>query len=84
MARRTAVPEVAAPVKTGQASRRLTPTHAQTLTSDQAAAEIGTTVRTIHKWLHAGKIRGVKPGGDKMGWRIPRSEVDRILGTPST
>jgi excisionase family DNA binding protein len=34
---------------------------------------------TVRIWLRTGKLRGTRPGGDKMGWRIPESEVQRIL-----
>lgn len=64
-------------------STAIQPQHAHTLTAEQAAKQVGTTVRTIHNWLHQGKLNGVKPGGDKLGWRIPQAEIDRILGTPT-
>ena len=32
--------------------------------------------KTISKWLSEGKIKGVKVGRE---WRIPRSEIDKIL-----
>ena len=58
------------------------PTHAGAVTVLEAARQIGTTVRTIHRMLHDGRLSGVKPGGDKLGWRIPQVEVDRIVGAP--
>ena len=32
--------------------------------------------KTISKWLSEGRIKGVKVGRE---WRIPRSEIDKIL-----
>jgi excisionase family DNA binding protein len=46
---------------------------------EEVAEAIGTTADTIRRWLREGKLRGVRPGGTKLGWRIPASEVDRIL-----
>ena len=58
------------------------PTHVGTLTAIQAAEQMGTTVKTIHRYIHQGKIQAVKPGGARLGWRIPLSEIDRLMGTP--
>ncbi len=46
---------------------------------EEVAQAIGTTPDTIRRWLRDGKLRGVRPGGTKMGWRIPESEVERVL-----
>ena len=32
--------------------------------------------KTVSKWLSEGKIKGVKVGRE---WRIPRSEIEKIL-----
>jgi excisionase family DNA binding protein len=34
---------------------------------------------TVREWLRTGKIRGARPGGNRAGWRIPESEVARVL-----
>jgi excisionase family DNA binding protein len=49
------------------------------LTVAEVAERVGTTPVTIRRWLLAGKLAGVRPGGTKLGWRIPLSEVERIL-----
>ena len=77
------MPKTISTAENPSTSTSIQPQHSLTLTAEQAAAQVGTTVRTIHKWLHLGKLTGVKPGGDKLGWRIPQSEIDRILGTPT-
>ena len=46
---------------------------------EEVAEAIGTTPDTIRRWLRDGKLRGVRPGGTKLGWRIPASEVERVL-----
>ena len=35
--------------------------------------------QTVREWLRIGKIQGVRLGGTKAGWRIPDSEVARVL-----
>lgn len=35
--------------------------------------------QTIREWLRVGKIKGVRLGGTKVGWRIPESEIQRLL-----
>lgn len=34
---------------------------------------------TVRVWLRDGRLRGVRLGGDKLGWRIPASELERIM-----
>jgi excisionase family DNA binding protein len=60
----------------------ITQRNRDTLTVLEAAERIGTTVNTIRRWLRDGRLKGVKPGGDKIGYRIPTTEVDRLLGLP--
>jgi excisionase family DNA binding protein len=45
-------------------------------------AEIaGVTPNTVQRWLREGRLKGFKPSGGKMGsYRIPESEVARLLG----
>jgi excisionase family DNA binding protein len=49
------------------------------LTVRQAAAVLQVSPVTVQRWLHAGKLRGVKPGGSRMGWRVSEAEVRRML-----
>jgi excisionase family DNA binding protein len=51
------------------------------LTVREVAARVGARPETIYRWLKAGKLRGVMPGGTKLGWRIPASELERLLST---
>jgi excisionase family DNA binding protein len=50
------------------------------LTVREVAQQVGATEQTIRRWLRLGRIHGVMPGGAKLGYRIPRAEVDRLLG----
>jgi excisionase family DNA binding protein len=43
------------------------------------AARLGLNPFTVRKWLREGKIRGVRMGSDRGGWRITEEEVERIL-----
>lgn len=48
-------------------------------TVKQVAAELGANEETIRRWLRDGKINGFMPGGQKLGYRIPSAEVERLL-----
>ncbi|WP_048146551.1 IS607 family transposase [Pyrococcus abyssi] len=48
------------------------------LTPRQVAEILGVSFITIKRWIYSGKIRAVKLPTGK--WRIPESEVKRILG----
>ncbi len=48
-------------------------------TVKEAATRLGATEETIRRWLRVGKIKGAMPGGQKLGYRIPASEVERVL-----
>jgi excisionase family DNA binding protein len=49
------------------------------LTVDQVAERLQLGPETIRRWLRAGKLRGVRLGGTKAGYRVP--EVARLLST---
>ena len=49
------------------------------LTVAEVARRLRVHPVTLRKWLRAGKVRGVRLGGTKTGWRIPASEVTRLL-----
>ncbi len=51
----------------------------QMLTVAEAAARLRINPETIRVWLRSGKLRGHMPGGDRIGWRIPESEVRRVM-----
>jgi excisionase family DNA binding protein len=49
------------------------------LTGQEVATCLKITPETVRRWLRSGKLRGVLPGGDKMGYRIAEYEVARLL-----
>jgi excisionase family DNA binding protein len=49
------------------------------LTVAAAAQRLAISQESVRIWLRTGKLRGYRPGGDKIGWRIPASEVERVL-----
>lgn len=51
------------------------------LTVKEAAERLKTTTTTIRRWIASGKLRGQMPGGNKLGYRIPESEIRRLLPT---
>ena len=53
----------------------------QLLTVHDVATRLKITPETVRRWLRAGKLRGARPGGDKMGYRIAEGEVTRLLGS---
>lgn len=49
------------------------------LTVAEVAERLGAHVQTVRRWLREGRIQGVMPGGTKLGYRVPESEVRRLL-----
>lgn len=47
------------------------------LTVREVAARLRTTEETVRRWLREGKLKGVRPGGARFGWRVPESAVTR-------
>lgn len=48
------------------------------LTVKQVAARLQIGQITVLRWLRSGKLRGVKPGGSRIGWRVPELEVQKV------
>jgi excisionase family DNA binding protein len=44
-----------------------------------AAERLGIDRETVRRWIRAGRLRAVLMGGDRGGYRIPASEVERLL-----
>ena len=49
------------------------------LTVKEVAERLRANPQTVRRWLREGKLKGVMPGGEKLGYRIPASEVTRLL-----
>ena len=52
------------------------------LTVAEAAGHLRINPETVRVWLRSGKLKGFMPGGDKIGYRIPESEVHRLMFGP--
>ena len=49
------------------------------LTVEEAASKLKVHPETVRVWLREGVIKGTKPVQRRIGWRIPSSEIDRVL-----
>jgi excisionase family DNA binding protein len=54
------------------------------LTVTEVATMVRATPDTVRRWLRQGRLKGILPGGDRMGYRIRESEVRRFLSSAST
>jgi excisionase family DNA binding protein len=49
------------------------------LTVREVAERLRSSPETVRRWLRQGKLRGFRPGGTKLGYRVPESELQRFL-----
>lgn len=49
------------------------------LTVPEVAARLRVSEATVREWLRRGRLAGLRPGGTKVGWRIPESALERFL-----
>lgn len=49
------------------------------LTVHEVAAQLRCHPETVRRLLKRGELRGTRPGGTKLGWRVPAGEVARLL-----
>ena len=49
------------------------------LTVREVAERPRSSPETVRRWLRQGKLRGFRPGGTKLGYRVPESELQRFL-----
>jgi excisionase family DNA binding protein len=54
-------------------------TEQRLLTVREVAERIRSSPETVRRWLRQGKLRGFRPGGTKLGYRVPEAELDRFL-----
>lgn len=50
------------------------------LTTKEVAERLRVAQVTVERWVRKGTIKGVRIGSRRAGWRIPESEVRRVLG----
>lgn len=53
------------------------------LTVKQAAERLNVHPETVRVWLREGVLKGTMPLKRRIGWRIPASEVERVLRSES-
>ena len=51
------------------------------LTVREVATRLKMNEQTVRNWIKAKRLQAFMPGGEKLGWRIPASELDRYLAT---
>jgi excisionase family DNA binding protein len=56
----------------------------QLLTVREVAERIRSSPETVRRWLRQGKLRGFRPGGTKLGYRVTESELQRFLRESQT
>jgi excisionase family DNA binding protein len=49
------------------------------LTVREVAERLRSSSETVRRWLRQGKLRGFRPGGTKLGYRVPESELERFI-----
>jgi excisionase family DNA binding protein len=49
------------------------------LTVREVAERLRSSPETVRRWLRQGRLRGFRPGGTKLGYRVPESELQRFL-----
>jgi excisionase family DNA binding protein len=52
---------------------------AEGLTAPEVAERLKVKPSTVLRWLREGKLRGVRLGGSRAGWRVTAAEVQRVL-----
>lgn len=51
----------------------------------EVAQRLDVSIETVRRWLRDGKLKGHMIGGQRSGYRIPESEVERLLrGEPAS
>ena len=49
------------------------------LTVQEVAERLRVNPETVRRWLRQRRLRGALLGGDRAGYRIPESELERFL-----
>ena len=49
------------------------------LTVEEVASRLATSEETIRRWLRSGKLRGVRLGATRAGWRIDETDLAAFL-----
>lgn len=49
------------------------------LTVREVAERLRSSPETVRRWLRQGKLRGFRPGGTKLGYRVSESELQHFI-----
>jgi excisionase family DNA binding protein len=49
------------------------------LTVREVADRLRSSPETVRRWLRQGKLRGFRPGGTRLGYRVSEGELQRFL-----
>ena len=49
------------------------------LTVPEVAQRVGANEDTVRRWLRAGKLKGRKLGGDRLGYRVLESDLAAFI-----
>lgn len=49
------------------------------LTVEQVAERLQVHPETVRRWLRTGRLRGVRLGGSKLGYRVSEEELERLI-----
>lgn len=49
------------------------------LTVTEVAQRLRVNPESVRRWLRQGRLKGFRFGGDKAGYRIPASELERFI-----
>jgi excisionase family DNA binding protein len=58
-------------------------TGGQLLTVPEVAQRLRASEWTVREWLRLGRLKGSRPGGTRLGWRIPEPELERFIAAGS-
>ncbi len=53
------------------------------LTVREVAERLRSSPETVRRWLRQGKLRGFRPGGTRLGYRVAESDLQRFLAQPN-
>jgi excisionase family DNA binding protein len=54
------------------------------LTVDAVARQLTLHPETVRRWLRDGRLRGIRLGERRAGWRISQADLDAFLSSRST
>ena len=49
------------------------------LTVREVAERIRSSPQTVRRWLQQGRLRGFRPGGTRLGYRVREADLQRFL-----